>query len=64
MKTDIHCRPKRIPDSMDAWLDPDRTAVVCIDMHRDHLGTEPGTTCPAPRARRDRSAQSIPPSVP
>ena len=56
MKTDIHCyledsRPKRIPNSMDAWLDPDRTAVVCIDMHRGHLGTEPDATCPAPRAR-------------
>ena len=22
----------------------------CIDMHRCHLGTEPDTTCPAPRA--------------
>jgi nicotinamidase-related amidase len=56
MKTDIHCyledrQPKRIPDSMDSWLDPSRTAVVCIDMHRGHLGTEPDTTCPAPRAR-------------
>jgi len=56
MKTDIHCyledrQAKRIPDSMDSWLDPSRTAVVCIDMHRGHLGTEPDTTCPAPRAR-------------
>jgi len=56
MKTDIHCyledrQAKRIPDSMDSWLDPSHTAVVCIDMHRGHLGTEPDTTCPAPRAR-------------
>ena len=34
MKTDIQCyledsHPKPIPDSMDTWLDPDRTAAVC-----------------------------------
>jgi biuret amidohydrolase len=56
MKTEIHCylegvNLKRVPDEMDAWLDPSRTAVVCIDMHRGHLGTEPDVTCPAPRAR-------------
>ncbi len=56
MKTDICCylenrERKRLPNRMDAWLDPDHTAVVCIDMHRGHLGTEPDVTCPAPRAR-------------
>jgi biuret amidohydrolase len=56
MKTDICCyledrKMKRLPDNMDSWLDPNRTAVVCIDMHRGHLGTEPDVTCPAPRAR-------------
>src|SRR5436190_16498163 len=35
------------------WLDPERTAIVCIDMHRGHVGPgEPEElTCPAPRAR-------------
>jgi hypothetical protein len=56
MKTDMYCylenrERKRVPSRMDAWLDPDRTALVCIDMHRGHLGTEPDVTCPAPRAR-------------
>jgi nicotinamidase-related amidase len=56
MKTDMYCylenrEKKLLPSRMDAWLDPARTAVVCIDMHRGHLGTEPDVTCPAPRAR-------------
>jgi nicotinamidase-related amidase len=33
------------------WLDPDKTAVVCIDMHRGHVGPEDQVTVPAPRAR-------------
>jgi nicotinamidase-related amidase len=56
MKTELFCYledrdAKRVPDTMDSWFDPDRTAIVCIDMHRGHLGTEPDVTCPAPRAR-------------
>lgn len=40
------------PDpNFDAWLDPDTTAVVCIDMHRGHVGPEEQLTCPVPRAR-------------
>ena len=35
----------------DMWLDPDRTAVACIDMHRGHIGPDEELTCPAPRAR-------------
>lgn len=35
----------------DRWLDPDKTAVVCIDMHRGHVGPEEQVTVPAPRAR-------------
>lgn len=40
-------------EGFERWLDPDRTAVVSIDMHRGHLGTpeEGGATAPAPRAR-------------
>jgi biuret amidohydrolase len=56
MKTELFCYledrdAKRVPDTMDSWFDPDRTAIVCIDMHRGHLGPEPDVTCPAPRAR-------------
>lgn len=55
MKTDMYCylfnrERKSLPDSFDTWLDPERTAVVCIDMHAGHLAIdEPGCTCPAPR---------------
>jgi nicotinamidase-related amidase len=35
----------------DRWLDPERTAVVCIDMHRGHVGPDEQVTVPAPRAR-------------
>jgi nicotinamidase-related amidase len=35
----------------DRWLDPDTTAVVCIDMHRGHVGPDEQLTCPVPRAR-------------
>jgi nicotinamidase-related amidase len=38
-------------ETFDNWLDPSRTAVVCIDMHRGHIGPEQELTCNAPRAR-------------
>jgi nicotinamidase-related amidase len=44
-----HNRDKKLlPAEFDSWLNPEVTAVVCIDMHRGHL--EPDATCPAPRA--------------
>jgi nicotinamidase-related amidase len=33
------------------FLDPEKTAVVSIDMHRGHLDPSPDCPCPAPRAR-------------
>lgn len=54
MYTYIANRDKTVlpPDpGFDRWLDPDRTAVVCIDMHRGHVGPEEQVTVPAPRAR-------------
>ena len=63
MHTEMYCyledKEKRILPSgtsnssnvFDQWLDPDRTAVACIDMHRGHVGPEEELTCPAPRAR-------------
>lgn len=38
------------PDFSD-YLDPARTAVISIDMHRGHLDESPECPCPAPRAR-------------
>jgi nicotinamidase-related amidase len=37
MKTELFCYledrdAKRVPDTMDSWFDPDRTAIVCIDL--------------------------------
>ena len=55
METAMYCwlenRERRaLPDDFDSWLDPDRTAVVCIDMHAGHLAIDdPECTCPAPR---------------
>jgi nicotinamidase-related amidase len=58
MKTDMYCyledRDKKVlPESQafERWLDPKHTAVVCIDMHRGHIGEDEELTCPAPRAR-------------
>jgi nicotinamidase-related amidase len=58
MKTDMYCYlenrdRKELPETtaFERWLDPARTAVVCIDMHRGHIGEEEELTCPAPRAR-------------
>ncbi|MBO0754845.1 MAG: cysteine hydrolase [Bradyrhizobiaceae bacterium] len=33
------------------YLDPAKTAIVSIDMHRGHLDPSPQCPCPAPRAR-------------
>lgn len=53
MNTEMYCYTHNrdrtvLPPTFDSWLDPERTAVVCIDMHRGHL--ELDATCPAPRA--------------
>lgn len=62
MKTDMYCYHRSgervdIPsgnESLEAWLDPDHTAVVCIDMHRSHVGA-PGETMPLPVPRAGES---------
>ena len=38
-------------EAFDDYLDPAKTAIVSIDMHRGHLDTSPQCPCPAPRAR-------------
>src|SRR4029079_5544679 len=58
MKTEMYCyledhEKKVLPetDVWNQWLDPDCTAIACIDMHRGHVGDDPELTLPAPRAR-------------
>jgi len=42
----------KIPDMFDDYFDPDRAAVVELDMHRGHLDESPDTPCPSgPRGR-------------
>lgn len=62
MKTRMYAyRPDRsrvdLPDKevWTKWLDPDHTAIACIDMHRSHIHESDEMPCPAPRAR-DRIA--------
>ena len=74
MKTEMYCYlsnrdPKVLPETDevldDCALTSDRTAVVCIDMHRGHIGPEEELTCPAPRARVDRSRRThVPRALP
>jgi nicotinamidase-related amidase len=46
-------------EEFERWLDPDKTAVICIDMHRGHIGPEEQLTCPAPRARAKIPAHNM-----
>jgi len=71
MLTEMYCylegRDRRVlpsgtsnfEDAFDRWLDPDKTAVACIDMHRGHIGPEEEVTCPAPRARDKIPAHNL-----
>lgn len=38
-------------DQFEDYLDPSKTAVISIDLHRGHLDESPDCPCPAPRAR-------------
>ncbi len=58
MKTDLYCylpdgSQKLLPPdpALELWMEPEKSAVVCIDMHRGHVGPEDELPCPAPRAR-------------
>jgi nicotinamidase-related amidase len=51
MRIFVYGEPREITQGFEDYLDPRRTAVVSIDMHRGHLDTSPDCPCPAPRAR-------------
>ena len=51
MRIHVYGTPKDIETGFDDYLDPARTAIVSIDMHRGHLDPSPDCPCPAPRAR-------------
>jgi biuret amidohydrolase len=51
MRIHVYGKPRDVAAGFDDYLDPARTAVVSIDMHRGHLDPSPDCPCPAPRAR-------------
>jgi len=51
MRIYVYGKPQDTGDAFDDYLDPARTAIVSVDMHRGHLDESPDCPCPAPRAR-------------
>jgi nicotinamidase-related amidase len=51
MKAWVYEQAREVGPEFDDHLDPSRTAVISIDMHRGHLDDSPDCPCPAPRAR-------------
>ena len=51
MRIYVYGKPQDTYDLFEDYLDPAKTAIVSIDMHRGHLDPSPQCPCPAPRAR-------------
>lgn len=51
MRTYVYNKPQDTRDAFEDYLNPGKTAIVSIDMHRGHLDPSPQCPCPAPRAR-------------
>jgi nicotinamidase-related amidase len=51
MKAWVYEQAREVGTEFDDHLEPTRTAVISIDMHRGHLDDSPDCPCPAPRAR-------------
>lgn len=51
MKIQVYGNAKDTGKDFEDYLDPAKTVVVSIDMHRGHLDLSPDCPCPAPRAR-------------
>ena len=70
METEMYCytptgdRKLLRPEVFDDWLDPETSAIACVDMHRSHVGDDADMPVPAPRATDRRSPQCFPPCRP
>lgn len=51
MRIYVYGKPQDTRDMFEDYLDPTKTAIVSVDMHRGHLDPSPQCPCPAPRAR-------------
>jgi nicotinamidase-related amidase len=51
MRIFVYGKPSDTESRFEDYLDPAKTAVISIDMHRGHLDDSPDCPCPAPRAR-------------
>jgi nicotinamidase-related amidase len=51
MRIYVYDKPHDTEGRFEDYLDPSKTAVISIDMHRGHLDESPDCPCPAPRAR-------------
>ena len=51
MRIYVYGKLRDTSEAFDDYLDPAKTAIVSIDMHRGHLDASPQCPCPAPRAR-------------
>lgn len=51
MRIFVYGKPQDTDGKFEDYLDPAKTAVISIDMHRGHLDESPDCPCPAPRAR-------------
>jgi nicotinamidase-related amidase len=51
MRIFVYGQERDTDGKFEDYLDPAKTAVISIDMHRGHLDPSPDCPCPAPRAR-------------
>jgi nicotinamidase-related amidase len=51
MRIYVYGKPQDTREGFEDYLDPAKTAIVSIDMHRGHLDASAECPCPAPRAR-------------
>lgn len=49
IEVQLHDKIMKIPNEFDDYFDPDKIAVVEIDMYSSHLSTDPECPCPGPR---------------